>query len=103
MLVAEGFFRQVDIGERGTRYEYHLTERGETLDLIRRHIAELGREFQNLGYSQVNFNFGANTSDTSAQHQGAGEHDQALTAQAEMMEDILSIPLGALGGIDIRL
>lgn len=31
MLVDEGIFSRVDIGERGSRYEYKLTEKGRTL------------------------------------------------------------------------
>lgn len=31
MLVDQDVFKPVDIGERGTRYEYHLTSRGESL------------------------------------------------------------------------
>jgi len=31
LLVDEDVLRRVNIGERGTRYEYHLTDRGESL------------------------------------------------------------------------
>ncbi|MFT4769980.1 MAG: DNA-binding HxlR family transcriptional regulator [Glaciecola sp.] len=30
-LLDEGVLRRVDIGERGARYEYHLTDKGESL------------------------------------------------------------------------
>ena len=32
-------------------------ERGETLDLIRRHIGQLEQEFRDLGYRDINFSF----------------------------------------------
>ena len=34
------------------------TERGETADLMRRHIDQLAREFRDLGYGDVTFSFG---------------------------------------------
>ncbi|WP_171179176.1 flagellar hook-length control protein FliK [Ruegeria sp. HKCCD8929] len=40
------------------------SERPETLDLMRRHIAELSTEFRELGYESVAFEFGTATGDT---------------------------------------
>ncbi|MEX0319852.1 MAG: flagellar hook-length control protein FliK [Ruegeria sp.] len=40
------------------------SERPETLDLMRRHIAELSTEFRELGYESVTFEFGTATGDT---------------------------------------
>lgn len=34
-----------------------VAERGETLDLLRRHIAELSQEFRQMGYADVDFSF----------------------------------------------
>ncbi|MDQ2090546.1 flagellar hook-length control protein FliK [Marimonas arenosa] len=44
-------------------------ERGDTLDLLRRHIAQLENEFQDLGFSDIRFSFGTASQD--------GRHPQA--------------------------
>lgn len=46
-----------------------LAERPETLDLMRRHIDQLGSTFRSMGYEQITFAFG----------QGADTHDHAAT------------------------
>jgi len=42
-----------------------VAERPETLDLLRRHIATLGQEFQAMGYKEVSFSFNGNGSNGS--------------------------------------
>ncbi len=44
LLVEEDVLRRVDIGERGTRYEYHLTERGRSLVPVFVAINQWGNE-----------------------------------------------------------
>lgn len=55
-------------------------ERPETLDLMRRNIDSLAREFREMGYAQISFDFG----DRPAQHQGArNETPQASPREQE--------------------
>lgn len=49
-----------------------MAERGETLDLMRRHINLLENEFREMGYDDVKFSFGPSSQDT-AQHQNSGQ------------------------------
>lgn len=55
-------------------------ERPETLDLMRRNIDSLARDFREMGYAQISFEFG----DRPAQHQGArSETPQAPPREQE--------------------
>lgn len=83
----------------------HVTaERPETLELMRRHIAELGQEFQDIGYADISFSFAgedAQQSDTSAS-------DPAPIAESPPeapTEDAIEIALSTAppNGVDIRL
>ena len=83
----------------------HVTaERPETLELMRRHIAELGQEFQDIGYADISFSFAgedAQQSDTSAP-------DPAPVAESlpeALTEDAIEIALSTAppNGVDIRL
>ncbi|WP_187430690.1 hypothetical protein ROLI_000660 [Roseobacter fucihabitans] len=82
-----------------------LAERPETLDLMRRHIDQLAREFQTLGYSNINFAFNEGNSD-----QNSSQNDQPHTAsnantQSHEPEDgsITPITLATATGVDLRL
>lgn len=44
MLVDQEILKLVDVGERGPRYEYHLTERGESLTPVFVAITQWGNE-----------------------------------------------------------
>lgn len=82
-----------------------LAERQETLDLMRRHIHELAREFQDIGYGTVNFAFSEGTSGGAAkQEDGAAPDLKSPAAQDEMIEsDSKPLQLVASEGLDIRL
>jgi flagellar hook-length control protein FliK len=85
-----------------------LAERPETLDLMRRNIDQLVREFQAIGYENINFafsegeakqQFADNQSDT------AGTSETVTRLDLTPMEDTAGAadPVLRTGGIDIRL
>ncbi|MEH6644347.1 flagellar hook-length control protein FliK [Sulfitobacter sp.] len=85
-----------------------LAERPETLDLMRRHIDQLGQSFRNLGYEQVSFSFGQGAQ--SGDQAGADPHGQttsppAGTVQpdAETSPAIINLDTATTSGVDIRL
>lgn len=69
-----------------------LTERPETLDLMRRHIDLLARDFRDLGYSSIAFNFGA-----SPEH-GRGARDREASEKPEGSSRRESEPAAPLAG-----
>lgn len=84
-----------------------VTERPETLDLMRRNIDQLVREFQAIGYSDINFAFSEGET-----HQGFGEdfdeRNGVSPTQLELLEaeEIAASDetnLAAQTGVDIRL
>ncbi len=79
-----------------------IAERGDTVDLMRRHIDVLAQEFRSLGYENINFSFD--------QQQNRPGDDGVGTAQdGEVTLDIADDPVArsgpalALGTVDIRL
>jgi flagellar hook-length control protein FliK len=85
-----------------------VAERPETLDLMRRNMHELVREFQALGYDTVNFSFAEGQSGANA-----GKNDRedgprhfsgtAETADMQPAEDASIIQLIPSDGLDLRL
>ncbi|WP_299562721.1 flagellar hook-length control protein FliK [uncultured Sulfitobacter sp.] len=88
-----------------------LAERGETMDLMRRHIDQLGQTFRSIGYENVSFSFGQGASDNrqltdhGAQSRlGAQEEAEPARAEPASSDVPLQSPLKtASGGVDIRL
>ena len=87
-----------------------LTERPETLDLMRRHIDQLGQSFRSMGYDQVSFSFGqgAHTGDQSGSNPSASSPSgpsQTDTANSgtETGANIVNLDSAPTTGIDIRL
>lgn len=83
-----------------------LAERGETMDLMRRHIETLAQEFRDMGYADVGFQFSqhgrentdGNNTDEQPQH----------TAQLTPLPEIEKLPparvsLESSNGLDLRL
>ncbi|MEL6243599.1 MAG: flagellar hook-length control protein FliK [Pseudomonadota bacterium] len=88
------------------------TERVETLELMRRNIETLGREFAELGYEQISFSF----ADSGQSFENAEQEDgQRPTNDSNLLELVdeplpvgpVSTPLGPLnwaaGGVDVRI
>lgn len=82
-----------------------MTERGETMDLLRRNIETLAQEFRELGHKDVKFNFSSNNQESSQQN-GAGD-DVEITSETELSEkdqiEPARISLDQSSGLDIRL
>lgn len=82
-----------------------LAERPETLDLMRRHIDQLAREFQALGYESINFAFNEGSSDRDAGTDGDGSTSESAqtTAEDAISEPTAPITLVPSSGVDLRL
>ena len=77
-------------------------ERPETLDLMRRHIDQLAQEFQEMGYTDLNFSF--TDQDTPADQHPAAPDGAARSAdpvEGEAQPQIVT--LGQTTGLDLRL
>lgn len=83
-------------------------ERPETLDLMRRHAAELGQDLRNLGFRDIDLNFGAPGSDQSPGRPLPDPGEDVIFALSAQPAQVLSpspappIP-HVVGGLDIRL
>ncbi|WP_157770143.1 flagellar hook-length control protein FliK [Ruegeria marisrubri] len=80
------------------------TERPETLELMKRHIADLTAEFQELGYSDISFEF-QSMADGAGGHSGYADHLPAgdMMDSAEPTSDIRTSKSSPSTGIDMRL
>ncbi|MEM6303385.1 MAG: flagellar hook-length control protein FliK [Pseudomonadota bacterium] len=79
----------------------HLAaERPETMDLVRRHIDQLGQEFLSLGFENIAFAFDGQES---AQGEETTDHFEGAVPEEE--PDALPSPLrsAASSGLDLRL
>jgi flagellar hook-length control protein FliK len=82
-----------------------LTERGETMDILRRNIETLAQEFRELGHKDVNFNFSSNSQKNDEQN--SDDSDAGNSSEIEHLEtdqlEPARISLGQMNGLDIRL
>ncbi len=96
-------------GSDGTLTVAILVERPDTLDLMRRHIAELGAEFREQGYGTVTFSFEqAGTGGSGQDRQADGQSDEtARRAPAPVGDTAAATPppvyRTAGGALDLRL
>jgi hypothetical protein len=84
-----------------------VVERPETLDLMRRNIDQLAREFQSIGYENINFSFAEGHSRENRQTEtGFDDHAAGTAIELEHIESIAAVP-GTNGtittGLDLRL
>ena len=80
------------------------SERPETLDLLKRHIANLQQDFAALGYGDIAFDFGQSDGDGGASDSTFGSTQGADTE--DLRDGATSVPLHRLaldGGLDLRL
>jgi flagellar hook-length control protein FliK len=88
-----------------------IAERGETIDLMRRHIDQLGQTFRSMGYQQINFEFGqgADNSDhakdgnSSKQIDTKNGSDQGTDPLLVEESTIDQLNAASTDGVDIRL
>lgn len=62
-----------------------LAERGETLDLMRRNIDQLGQSFRDMGYDKINFAFGQGA-------HGGGQTDNQNNSNADQGQSLSGLP-----------
>jgi flagellar hook-length control protein FliK len=80
-----------------------LAERGETLDLMRRHIDTLAQDFRDAGYGDINFDFGQQD-DPAEEQAEISSRDGSYGAPEESVAPSPSGHRLILGsGLDIRL
>ncbi|TNF64554.1 MAG: hypothetical protein EP307_02480 [Rhodobacteraceae bacterium] len=84
-----------------------VAERPETLDMLRRHAAELGHDLRSLGYHDVDFRFGGSSGRDPSPDLG-GRRDQDLQGQSDIPaaaapEGPAPRPMLVSGSLDIRL
>lgn len=84
-----------------------IAERADTLDLMRRHIDQLGQSFRAMGYESISFAFGqsGHSGDQGNNESGGWRHGDHTDATATEQNDTNLIQLdGARNeGVDIRL
>jgi flagellar hook-length control protein FliK len=106
-----GRVRMSVIAEDGAITVNILTERPETLDLMRRHIDQLGQTFRAMGYDSINFAFGQGSS-AADQNRGDQQHSDQQTSDTgsdELAEaapretTLINLDTASLRGVDIRL
>jgi flagellar hook-length control protein FliK len=96
-------------GQDGAMTMSLQAERPETLDLLRRHIGDLARELQDLGFSNLNFSFGQDRAQAGQQQAEGGRDgdpaDRPLAAVPLAEPGFASRPAIApvSGGLDLRL
>jgi flagellar hook-length control protein FliK len=88
-------------------------ERPETEDLMRRHIQDLAREFKEMGFSDISFQFGSDTQagdtgeDDGASASGSGGRGSEDDAGANIGERADQLPSQQLNiaadGLDMRI
>ena len=106
-----GRVRMSIVAEDGTITINIIAERADTLDLMRRHIDQLGQSFRNMGYDQINFAFGQGA------QQGEGKRDESPdnfadndagdfpnnVSRAEDATSLIILNDAPNSGVDIRL
>jgi flagellar hook-length control protein FliK len=84
-----------------------VAERPETLDLMRRNIDQLGREFQNIGYDNISFAFSEGQPDRAFENASSEPENPPdlsdMTESSEISTSAASPLRISLGGLDLRL
>lgn len=84
-----------------------FAERGETIELLRRHIETLAQEFRELGYKDVSFDFSGNGAGRDQNETNEENADQTKTANqnASPTETVapVQLSLDPSKGLDLRL
>jgi flagellar hook-length control protein FliK len=83
-----------------------LAERPETIDLLRRNIAALEAAFQELGYSNINFEFAGGENAQSNSDEGKQNRTEPPDNWLEKPQTAavqVQLKPAALSGLDIRL
>jgi hypothetical protein len=85
-------------------------DRADTLDLMRRHIDQLGQEFRRMGYQDIGFEFGQSGSEGRSER--ASGHGSGLPDDASVISEVPEIVVSRVAtqlsgagsaGLDLRL
>lgn len=80
-----------------------IAERGETMDLLRRHIETLAQEFRNMGYKDVNFDFSRNGQGNSGNTDSNPDDPDTQTPTETQTLAPVQLSLEPSTGLDLRL
>ncbi|MCX7565797.1 flagellar hook-length control protein FliK [Sulfitobacter sp. F26169L] len=88
-----------------------IAERADTIDLMRRHIDQLGQTFRNMGYEQINFAFGhgASRGDEGEKQPHDGQTgtlpdgDERTVQETNAETAVIQLDSLSESGVDIRL
>lgn len=88
-----------------------VAERGETVDLMRRHIDQLGQTFRSMGYDQINFEFSQSSQDSDHTEGGSSGEQTETKSGSDKITDallgeessIIHLNNASADGVDIRL
>ena len=84
-----------------------IAERADTLDLMRRHIDQLGQSFRAMGYESITFSFGQgnDTGDQKGNNPGRSKEsgELATTATEKSESNLIQLDHAPTAGVDIRL
>ena len=79
-------------------------ERPETLDLMRRHVDQLGQEFQAMGYANIAFSFAGSDAGTNAHSEDTSASGMAETEDSPATPAThIHLGIGTTGGVDLRI
>lgn len=80
-----------------------IAERGETMDLLRRHIETLAQEFRDMGYKDVNFDFSRSGQGNSGNTDSNPDDPDSQTQTETQTLTPVQLSLEPSTGLDLRL
>jgi len=101
-----GRVRMSVVAEDGAITVSIIAERPETLDLMRRHIDQLGQTFKSMGYESISFAFGQGADSGDHAGSGPGGDPSSGGQQATATPDestIIHLDAAPARGVDVRL
>ena len=79
-------------------------ERPETLELMRRHVDQLGQDFQAMGYANIAFSFAGSDAGTNPQSEDTPPSGMAETEDGPATSTThIHLATGTTGGVDLRI
>jgi len=82
-----------------------VTERGETLDLMRRHIETLAQEFRDMGFKDISFDFSSANQNRAGGEATDNQDNDSTTGPDSHIEQSIpaQLSLSPDAGLDLRL
>lgn len=99
---------QLATSESGVKVVIHA-ERSDTIDLMRKHVGELQKEFENMGFESISFEFSSGDTQSQSQQMDAQAEQVSSNSAAEADDETIAAPqpiqtlsLGG-SGLDMRV